>query len=194
MRSPLTPRQKQVFKRFVEDRFVVDLGAHDTSLCNLAVRAGALSALACDKEPFDEREVLERGVSRRVVDFDDLWAEHSLLTMGKSMDVAIVSWPWTATRALLHLIGRANTVIYLGKNTDGVRCGSPKDSLQRELFVGLRRRQVLAYVPHQSQTLIVYDGPVVGGADRAPYEEEAAAIEDRMRPYTGTVLPLETPS
>lgn len=83
----------------------------------------------------------------------------------------LISWPENdpeEPEALNQLLRKASVVVYLGKNTDGIVCGSPS------LFTGLLPRQVLAYLPSPSNTMIIY-GPCSRGTPKV-YPEEFAGL------------------
>jgi hypothetical protein len=78
---------------------------------------------------------------------------------------------------------QAETLVYLGKNTDGSACGFPG------LFEVLARREILAYVPDRPNTLIIY-GKFIRQPNephREPMPEEHAALTS----YTSGILTYE---
>jgi len=92
----------------------------------------------------------------------------------ESIDVAFASWPQNdedTVRELLPLLERAATIVYLGKNTDGVMCGTSR------LFHHLAGRVLLGYVPDRQNVLAIYGAPL--GRQRAGAElrqEERAGL------------------
>jgi hypothetical protein len=68
---------------------------------------------------------------------------------------------------LPELLVEAEIVIYLGSNTDGTACGT------RGLFTFLVHRRLLAHVPFQPNSLLVYGEP---GARECPLVGEEYAI------------------
>ena len=150
----LTPKQLAAFARHVANRDVTDLGAGDQWLSRLAVMHKASSVTAVDKEPLK--------FVRGVVAVNGYFAFYT-----PEIDLAIISWPSNYRCGLTALIERARTVIYLGKCTDGVACGTPC------LWEHLTRREVLWHEPDRTNTLIVY-GPEP--CDREPLLEERAGL------------------
>lgn len=178
MAPAMTPLQLRAFGRTVEDRAVCDLGAgSDAKLATAALELGATSVVAVDKEPL--MVVLPRGVVYRQTTFAQFHREVDRI------DLAIVSWPWVADRALLYLIEKSSTVVYFGKNTDLVRCGSPKPRIHHDLWKLLSRRPILAHVPDVKDVLIVY-GERALERQRPLVEEEYAALSSATLKYTGS--------
>lgn len=71
-------------------------------------------------------------------------------------------------------------VIYIGKNTDGIACGSP------QLFDYFRWREVLVYDPDPQNVLIVY-GALREEPRMAVHHEEAAGMyQQSIWRYSGT--------
>ena len=89
----------------------------------------------------------------------------------EQIDTALISWPTNApTPGLVHILEKADIVIYLGSNVDGSRCGS------KALFQHLMSREVLVCVPNYKNTLMVY-----GKGQRVVSElwgEEKAFLDD----------------
>jgi len=86
--------------------------------------------------------------------------------------MALVSWPlWNPLPGLVTLLEQVETVLYLGKNTDGTVCG-PED-----FWLHMLEREVLEHVPDRRNVLTVY-GPVTGKPPREPeIQEERAALD-----------------
>lgn len=140
-----TDRMLAVIEPYVSGKIVHDLGAGDGALAAALLRSGAAGVEAVDKTYRSGRIQLPSGGRYHQMDFQDYQPE--------TIDVAFISWPendrFTA-KNLLPLLQRASTVIYLGKNTDGVMCGRP------EIFDHFSGRQLLAYEPHKLNVLCIY--------------------------------------
>lgn len=155
----ITLEQAEFIRWFVAGRHVTDLGAGDCEHTQRLLGCGATRVTAVDKQllptgwPIGCMDLIETYFR----DFDD------------PVDVAFLSWPpnW-ACPGLVEALGRASTVIYLGKNTDGTSCGWPG------LWQHLVRRTILAEYPNPSNTLIVYGRPC---PERPLLPEEAAALD-----------------
>ena len=85
---------------------------------------------------------------------------------------------------LLQLLARAETIVYLGKNTDGSMCGFPA------VFEHMVGRRLLAYVPHFRNTLVVVGARLT--EPRAPQHEELAGLlaYEELLGYDGDLLPV----
>lgn len=172
----VTPAQRDAFARAVEDRFVLDLGSGaNPKLSVLAMELGAASVVAVDKEPL--AVALPYGVTYRQESFANFNRNVSRI------DLALVSWPWVTDRSLLYLIEKSDMVLYLGKNTDLVRCGSPKTRIHRDLWRLLSRRPAIAHVPAPGEVLIVY-GERTLERPRPLLGEEYAALSETPITYT----------
>jgi len=159
-----SPKQRRVIKSIVAGRVVHDLGAGSGAMAELLVELGARKVILVDHDEDEQRT--PEGCERIARSFFAFAA-----TVPK-IDVALVSWPPTSADevpGLPTLCGQAETVIYLGKSTDGTACGCP------ELFEWFLRREVLRYVPERRNTLIVY-GKVRGLRTRLPRGEELAGL------------------
>lgn len=153
----LSHEQLMVVRAVVAGREVVDLGAGDGELAQQLVNAGATRVTAIDKNewaPMDDNRVLR------------LWLRFEAFL--EPAPLVFLSWPDNhPNRSLFDIVRRAQTVIYLGKNTDGTACGWPG------LFTEFQERQVLAHAPERRNTLTIY------GAERlrrGPTGEEYAGI------------------
>jgi hypothetical protein len=154
--------QGDAIGRFVRDQVVHDLGCGDQVLSRALVRLGAARVMAVDASPPTELPGAEITTVRATF--------QEYLDGSPQIDVAFVSWPLNFPEpALLCLVARARTVIYLGKCTDGVFCGWPG------LFRHFLGRKLLAHVPHPVNTLCVYGEPLV--KPREGELEERAGID-----------------
>lgn len=164
------PSQRKTVGDLVKGRVVFDLGAGDLLLAKELIQLGASKVVAIDKDaPFpwsgDRRIEVRRDYFHQVKD--------------TAIDVAFVSWPsnyvdWD----LIRLVGQAETVVYLGKNTDGTSCGSVA------LFEHLLMRKLLAHVPDRSNTLLAYGEFVGVERDRTGEELAALTTYSRMWSYS----------
>lgn len=136
-------------KPYIAGRVVHDLGAGDCVLAMMLLRSGALAVEAVDKEYLGGGVQLPPSGRYHRAAFKDYRPE--------TIDVAFVAWPENdrgVSTGLLSLLQRAQTVIYLGKNTGGVMCGTPA------LFRHFASREFLAYEPDKLNVLCVYGAPL----------------------------------
>jgi hypothetical protein len=156
-----TEDQWSCIKRFIQGRQVTDLGAGTYYLAKQLVNMGARKVIAVDVErrPVNNLSYVEVVQSR---------AEY----YHEPIDVLFVSWPSNnqSMHGFISACERASNIIYLGKNTDGAACGTPA------FFRYLLGRKVLAYLPDQRNTLIVYGG-VINGM-RESFGEELAGLDE----------------
>jgi len=139
----LNPKQRQLVAKTVKSRTVYDLGAGDLQLSRTLVDLGALKVVAIDKEAPLSWDGEPRIEVRRTYFHDIKDVE--------PIEIAFVSWPSNYVDwGLINLIGRAQQVIYLGKNTDGTSCGS------LPLFEHFKTRELLGHIPTRPNTLLVY--------------------------------------
>ena len=129
---------------FINGCAVVDVGCGDGERTKRLLEFGATKVLAFDKERFfrwthPRLTMIEARAVSAILDVSQ-FGPH----------VAHVSWPEQHVRGLVDVVAYAEYVVYFGKNTDGMACGSP------ELFKHFCTRRVLAYVPETSNTMIVY--------------------------------------
>lgn len=148
---------------FVSGRVVHDVcSGPEFPLAGDLLELGAKKVVAIDKERRSAR-------SRARVEYYHMRLHEF---KGKAA-VVMLSWPPNhAIDGLLGILERARVVIYLGSNTGGNACGTPA------LFRHLIRRELLAYVPHSSNSMIVVGDSL--GAPRAKTGEECAALQDDM--------------
>lgn len=156
----LSVEQSAALLQYVSGKTVHDLGAGNCALSRVLVSLGAEHVVAVDKSPRVIASTDRQRLTYVACSFDAFMPP---------IDTAFVSWPINVRyTGLAQLIARSRVVAYLGKNSDGVACGEPS------LFTYLREREVLAYVPHQHNSLIVY-GP--GLVERDPLGDEVAALD-----------------
>lgn len=163
----LTSDQRVVLGQHVRGKIVHDLGAGDLTLSHELLALGAAEVYAIDKEPL-------RGVvlPRRLHFKQDYF--HNITSR---MHTVFLSWPVNYDANLLPHVRQADTIIYLGKNTDGSACGTPG------LFGEMARRELLAYEPHVLNCLIIV-GQVVGAGARKPTGEELAGLSTVTKYYS----------
>jgi hypothetical protein len=166
----LSKAQAEAVCPFVQGREVYDLGAGDLFLTRKLVSMGA-SVVAVDKHGFGGH-TMPAGVT-----LGPQWFHQ---VAPADVRIAFISWPNNCCMVLSRIIAEAETVIYLGKNTDGTICGDA------QLFAELVKREVLVYLAERPNTLIVYGSRRV---KREPTREEVAAMEP-LRMYTFDELEL----
>jgi hypothetical protein len=161
----VTKEQEEAVAKAVKGLVITDLGAGSCYLAQELVKLGAAHVFAVDKE-FSENKPDQPHLSFINRRFENLKPfQHWPL---------FISWPPNWECGLLSLIEGTDMVIYLGKNTDGMSCGTP------DMWWHLSSREVLTYVPHKKNTLIIY-GP--DRVIRPPMGEEAAALERDVITY-----------
>lgn len=125
-------------KTAVTDRAVIDLGAGDLSYSSMLASMAAKNVLAMDKNPLDALP----GVLTQQCSFEDFQ---------ETAEVAFLSWPSnTPLNGLNDILGRHDTVIYLGSNVGGSCCG------HITLFRHLITREPTIHLFHPVNTLIIY--------------------------------------
>lgn len=166
MYGQLSPEQREVVAAFVRGKRVIDLGCGNCALANIMIETcGAAHVTAINYKMSPREDVPKISfVSSLFEDYD-----------GEVPEVAFLSWPVNRpVPALLRLVERAETVIYLGKNTDGTSCG------WLDLFEHFSGRAILRHLPDQRNTLTVYGWPE---ADRPLTGEETAAIHHAVTKF-----------
>lgn len=154
----LSVQQQEALRKIVSGRAVFDLGAGDLHYAEEMLSFGAASVTAIDKEYPSQ---VPTGVK--------FWQAYLRDVSEESFDLVFMSWPPNWETNLVPLLKRATEVVYLGKNTDGISCGTPS------IFKYLLTREVRTYLPHRTNTLIEYGPPVT--RPRLPKGEEAAALD-----------------
>lgn len=176
MYGTVTPEMVGVIREYVQGRCVWDLGAGDLAYAHHLVRRwGAEKVVAVDKEEMPQPR--RRAVFRVQKYFADVQMPQA------GVDVVFLSFPQnTRLAGLVRLLGKSKVVIYLGCNTGGTACGD------QELFLHLTGREVLAHVPHERGSLVVYGGAC---AQRSLVPEEWAATHpERMWSFGEAVSSL----
>ena len=202
--------QQVALKPFLEGRTVFDLGAGDLVLSHLLVELGAQKVVAIDKDgDYDERRYLHVDPVSGIPEVRNVHAQIEVKTQSfRSLvsslvtseftrwveggdgekgwpEVVFLSWPLNCEDPHRDALVRAAQVVaYLGKNTDGVACGSAG------LFVDLCQRELLAHVPVKSGlkgNVLIVVGRTLPSGPREPVPEEIAAISgcdlgDRREP------------
>jgi len=156
----LFEEQSVILGPYVQGETVYDLGCGDLSLSYELLMLGAAHVVAVDKErcprPKDPRVELLRAYFHEVV---------------ASPKVSFLSYPANyPMQGLLEILARSQTVVYLGRNTDGTACGTVA------VFQHFLQRELLAYVPVRKNTMIIYGSYDPLREPRAPRGEELAAL------------------
>ncbi len=167
----LSRAQREAVSRIVTGKVVWDLGAGDGALGALLRLVGAERVIAIEKSPVCDYFTHCPSVELRQLRFDEVEDE--------SMPLVFLSWPNNhETPGLARIVRNAETVIYLGKNTDGTSCGWPR------LFEELAQREVVCHVPQRANTLIVYGARRVE-RERLPEEQAGIDIYSDIYSYVG---------
>lgn len=159
----LSEAQQKALRPFVRKKSVLELGAGALTMARALRKMGACLVTCVDKNvlptPRTETIKIVRAYHDQLVNEEDK----------PRADVLFTSWPQNVfDLGLLSFVEETETIVYLGKNTDGTACAFPA------FWQHVIERQLLAYVPEKRNTLIVY-GPSVGGP-RIPKGEEFAAL------------------
>lgn len=163
-----SPQQGAVLESYVRGKRVLDLGSGDGVKASYLLDLGSSHVLCVEKEFVRPSEHLANRtfLHTRMEDLPE--------TAFTGADIALLAWPQPYTIPFtpkFHLgLDAVEFLIYQGKNTDGTVCGDPI------LFRYLCTREVLAYVPHKINTLIVYGPQKVV---RDPKPEEMAGLRNR---------------
>jgi hypothetical protein len=138
----ITAEMMAVIDPFVRGKEVWDFGAGDLTHAETLAALGATKVVAIDKAQMPKLH------SSRVM---PVWTYFSNVDVPASgIRVAFVAWPVNYVMwELIGILDQADVVIYLGSNTDGNACGFPG------LFEHLVKRELLAHVPYQRNSLIV---------------------------------------
>lgn len=164
----LSEEQAAIVRRLVKNRPVHDLGAGSLDLAIALTTFGAREVIAVDKERMPRGHALIRTIQMSFTRFAEQFKG--------GIEVAFLSWPENRMDIdLLTLLKRSETVIYLGKNTDGNACGHPM------MFEHFQRRKLLAYLPERRNTLAVYGKALV--KLREPKGEEQAGLSMYLGPW-----------
>ena len=153
----LSLEQSGNLRPFLKKARVYDLGAGDLRLSRTLLHLGARHVFAVEKEA-DCRPALKE-ITYLHTTFRDFIDPAPLV---------FVSWPPNWETGLRPIMEKAETVIYLGKNTDGISCGDAS------IWKHLMTREVLLHRPEPQNTLIVY-GPK--RVERAQLCEERVALD-----------------
>lgn len=139
-----------------------DLGAGDLELAQECLSLGAKHIVAIDKEMSRRKQAK---ITKLHLNFSEF---------KEPAPTVILSWPvnWVV-EGLLRIVKEAETVVYLGTNTDSMACGT------KTLWKHLATREVLAHVPVHGNTLIVY-GALLEKSRKVLPEEYAALNTDEI--------------
>ena len=173
----LSLEQSEKLRPFLKDQRVYDLGAGDLRLSKTLLHLGAVHVVAVEKEA-DLRPTLtmrySEGVGVRVPNVPEeiTYLRTTFRDFREQAPLVFVSWPVNWVTGIQQVLAKAETVIYLGKNTDGISCGDSG------IWNHLASREVLVHLPESQNTLIVYGrGRVVR---RYLPEERVALDHDRI--------------
>jgi len=169
----LNIKMRDTVASFVKGRTVYDLGAGDGDHGRTLRAIGASRVVCIDKNPVGFDEAGSLPPRPHMTGIECVQGYIDKVPMPNSPDVVFLGWPQNyPIPGLMQWVNAARTVIYLGCNFNGTACGFP------DLFHGMMRRELLAYVPDPRNSLIV-----VGRTrpdPREPTAEEAAALSDAV--------------
>lgn len=164
----LTEPMQAVLRKHVTKRVAWDLGAGDLERSRDLVRLGARHVVAIDRRPMPKVDVLEP--------IDIIQQQFASIEIPDLIEVAFLAWPVNRPQwEVLPLLDKAQTVIYLGSNTDGSACG------WLGLFDHLLHRRLVDHVPHRQNSLVVVSDRLAVG--RAPTGEETAAVDGSLMTF-----------
>jgi hypothetical protein len=176
----LTRRQQRQLKPYVEGCRIVDMGCGDLSMSILMVDLGASHVMSIDKV-MTKTTVYRARDSARIsvlqVDFEDL-SDRFL-----EGETALLSWPMDLFD-LDRLAACAKRIIYVGKNTDGIMCGS------KTFWQKMLSRRLSLYEPDKINVLAVYTD--VLKKPRNPIGEERAALAIPERTFSRRICMAKT--
>ena len=162
MYAQLSDAQTQYLRKIVKGKVVADLGCGDGVLTRLLARWGTSFVHGVDKELPPSRRTKK---IRWHTSYFAYW------TLPTDTDIAVVSWPRNGgILGLVELTRAAREVIYIGKNTDWIACGTPA------LMGTLQQREALQYIPDRGNVLIHY-GPGPRSTPHLYHEEFAGMFE-----------------
>jgi hypothetical protein len=159
----LDSHQSRAVTPFITGKEVYDLGAGYCILSERLIELGASKVIAVDKGfPQDAKR------NKRIKHIEKYFAD--LVTDKKfNPEIVFISWPINnpSSDLLAEIVKLAKITIYLGTNFGGSQCGS------RRFFEELSRRNLLSYVPHRTNNLIIVSDEIV---DRPLTPEESAIL------------------
>lgn len=161
----LNERQRKAVSKHIRGKVIHDLGAGDLGLSTELLRLGAAEVYAVDKE--DTPRFLPRRLHYKSAYFNEITSR---------MDTVFLSWPTNHEAHLLPHLAQAQTLIYLGKNTDGTSCGTPA------LFRAMIRRDLLDYEPDKHNCLVIVGRCLE--TPREPTGEELAGMSHELLFYS----------
>ena len=150
-----------------------DLGAGDLGHAKALFNLGAAHITAIEPHLDPDRAKGKAGSYLTVVPeyFQDAVPLIGTRKLGPSPPhLALLAWPVQYfTPGILELLDAAPLVAYLGCNFNGTSCGSAS------LFDHLRTRELITYIQHPRNSLIVVGKELPHGVRRQPTLEELAA-------------------
>lgn len=159
----LTVEQGAVLQPFIKGRRLRDYGCGNLTLDLVLLELGAAHIEAVDiRSPLHIPEDVGKKLK---------FIRRRFSALKPSKRIAVVSWPYNTFTAIECVLVKAPLVIYLGRNTGGTVCGN------HTFWLSMFRREVLAYVPDEHNTLIVYGKELQHRRKLKP--EEYAAISPR---------------
>ena len=165
-RLRLNAGQFEALRPHVKNKHIHDFGAGSLLQSEVLIDIGCSRVVAVDKE------VLPESSHPAIVCRSSTYIKD----LNETLNHAFLSWPINRyVEGLVTLLKSAETVIYIGKNTDGSACGST------DLFMHLGQREILLYMPDRRNTLIVYGPKQI--KRRLKGEEIAAFSIDKIIRY-----------
>ena len=165
------PVQRRVFKSFVKQKTVWDMGADNLAMAAMMIADCDVAHVVAVDRDSGVRQFLPRFGPRasEIITVRQQWF-CNLPFDTLEAQVAFIGWPSNFENEIYRVVDcpRVETVIYLGKNSDNLQCGT------QNLFNSLRRRELLAYVPRLRNTLIVVGKHLPDGQDRPSAGAEEA--------------------
>jgi len=154
----------------VQGRKVYDLGAGTCHLSRILLDLGASEVVAIDRHPKPDDLPYHQNLRYRQAYFHDL----DPITDG----VAFLSWPQQYIKEIVPVVAPADTIVYLGCNTDMSACGPD------EFWEYVQGRELVAHIPSKRNTLLVYGGPQPEGHRELVLEERAGLDRSRIYSYS----------
>ena len=156
--AKLTKAQEALLQRVVEGKRVYDIGCGDMELTHVVARYAKRVNAIDPNYRFKP--------STKTITFKKLTADSACKVWPSELPVVLLSWPLSSyIDGVLPLLKRAETIVYIGKNTDGVACGFV------EMWRYLTTRKLVVEIPASHNTMLVYSSDTFAHSEYRSEEE-----------------------